>query len=256
MILSNYIMKEGITKMTDKVLIFMHIPKTGGSTLNELFKKQYGQDEILTHLPLDRLSSEFNDLSPAKNNKIKGISGHYNFGVHEYINKPFTYFSMVRHPVDRVVSLYYFLSSSPGYARYEELKGMTLEEFVTENKQANNHQTLFFSGNGTFDLVLAKKNLETHFPVVGVTDMFNESVFLMKKEFNWKYKEYKKVNVTPKRPSLKEIPNSILKTIEENNRLDMELYKYVKERLTHQLELLSSEEHREIQQNRVNRHKK
>ncbi|PFB01108.1 hypothetical protein CN383_12180 [Priestia megaterium] len=237
--------------MTDSILIFMHIPKTGGSTLNEIFKNQYKEDEVLIHIPLDRLASEFNNLSDIKRDKIKGISGHYNFGVHEHINKPYTYFSIVRHPIDRVISLYYFLSRSPGYARYEELKGMTLEEFVTKNKQANNHQTLFFSGNGTFDLALAKKNLENHFPVVGVTDMFNESTFLMTRKFNWEYKEYKKVNVTPNRPSLKEIPNNILNIIEQNNHLDMELYNYVKERLVRQLDLLSPEDYKKMQQNRA-----
>ncbi|XIG89340.1 hypothetical protein C1N90_28730 (plasmid) [Priestia aryabhattai] len=237
-------------EMTDSILIFMHIPKTGGSTLNEIFKNQYKKDEVLIHMPLDRLASEFSNLPDIKHDKIKGISGHYNFGVHKHINKPYTYFSMVRHPIDRVISLYYFLSRSPGYARYEELKGMTLEEFVTQNKQANNHQTLFFSGNNTFDLALAKKNLENHFPVVGVTDMFNESTFLMTKKFNWEYKDYKKINVTVNRPSLKEIPKNILDIIEQNNHLDMELYKYVKDRLIRQLDLLSPEDYKKMQQNK------
>jgi hypothetical protein len=179
--------------------------------------------------------------------RIKAISGHHDFGIHEYFNRPFSYFSMVRHPVDRVVSLYYFLASTPQYLNYESVKNMTLEEFVINNAQAKNHQTSFFSGKNELNLELAKKNLDTYFPIVGITEMFEESVFLLKRRYGWKNIVYKKSNVTKKRPNLKDVPLSTIKLIEENNRLDIELYNYVKTKLQKQLNTLTPAERNELQ---------
>jgi hypothetical protein len=182
-----------------------------------------------------------------KKSNIKAVSGHYEYGVHQHFNKPYSYFSMVRHPIDRVISLYYYLSTNPYYVGYESMKKMTFEEFITKSAQAKNHQTLFFTGNYTFDIELAKKNLETHFPIVGITEMFNESIYLMKKRFDWKKINYKKINITQNRPSLQDIPKNLIELIEKNNHLDMELYRYAKARLTKQLEMLSPADWNEIE---------
>jgi len=48
--------------MKDKLIIFMHIPKTGGTTLNEIFAKLYGQNEIYDHIPIERMEENFNQL--------------------------------------------------------------------------------------------------------------------------------------------------------------------------------------------------
>ncbi|UZW65148.1 sulfotransferase family protein [Priestia flexa] len=124
----------------DRFLIFMHIPKTAGSTLNKLFQKQYKQEELLIHLPEKQLKEKLQQ-NPSG---LKGIGSYYEFVLHKYITKPVSYFSMVRDPVDRIISLYYFLSTSPDYILYEKLKETSLEQFIDENKQVGNHQTLFF----------------------------------------------------------------------------------------------------------------
>jgi hypothetical protein len=236
--------KGSVLVMDNNLLIFMHIPKTGGSTLNNIFKQQYQIGELLNHTSADILLQE---AKAEKGNRIKAISGHHDFGIHKHFNCPSTYFSMVREPVDRVVSLYYFLASTPQYLNYESVKNMTLEEFVVKNAQAKNHQTSFFSGENQLNLEVAKKNLEAYFPVVGVTESFDESVFLLKKLYGWKNIVYKKENVTKKRPKIKDVPLSTIKLIEEYNRLDIELYNYAKKRLQQQLNTLTHAEKNELQ---------
>jgi Sulfotransferase family len=221
----------------------MHIPKTAGSTLNTLFQKQYKSEELLIHLPEQKLIEKLQ----TNHEGVKGIGGHYNFGLHEYIKTPAVYFSMVRHPVDRIISLYHFLSTSPDYILYDQLKETSFEQFIDENQQVDNHQTYFFSGGKKNDLDVAIKNIEKYFPVVGVTNRFNESIYLMKKEFGWKDLSYYKVNVTKKRPALKEIPEELIQKIKEKNEFDMKLYEYVNKRLSKQIKLLTKEEQSEIQ---------
>ncbi|UZW65149.1 hypothetical protein OC195_13080 [Priestia flexa] len=95
----------------------------------------------------------------------------------------------------------------------------------------------------------AIENIEKYFSIVGVTNRFNESIYLMKKEFGWEDLSYQKVNVTKKRPSLKEVPTDIIQKIKEKNELDIKLYEYVNKRLSKQVKLLTREEQAEIKKN-------
>ncbi len=51
----------------------------------------------------------------------------------------YTYFTMMRNPIERVISLYYFLKTYPGY--YEKnMKNMSFEEYIDWDPQAKNGQ--------------------------------------------------------------------------------------------------------------------
>ncbi|WP_026674516.1 hypothetical protein [Alkalihalobacterium bogoriense] len=64
---------------------------------------------------------------------------------------------------------------------------MTLEQYQSQLTNMN-LQTRFLSGQLGYplteqDLQKVVKNIETHFSVVGITEEFNESLFLMKQRF-------------------------------------------------------------------------
>lgn len=48
--------------MGKKLIIFIHIPKTGGTTLNEIFKRSYAENEIYDHVPVEVMNEHFNQL--------------------------------------------------------------------------------------------------------------------------------------------------------------------------------------------------
>ncbi|WP_411738374.1 hypothetical protein [Peribacillus sp. S4] len=84
---------------------------------------------------------------------------------------------MLRDPVNRVISLYYFLQNYPGF---ERVRDMTLEEFVLKEPEAQNNQTIMVCGNPENpDITKAKENLKT-LTVVGVTELFNKTLFCLK----------------------------------------------------------------------------
>lgn len=231
--------------MAEKLLIFMHIPKTGGTTLNSIFRNCYEKNEIFDHVEKEEMRERFNHLSIPDRKAIKAVSGHHFYGVHEIFSKPFSYFTMLREPVNRVVSLYYFLKEYPGYYQ-DNMKNMSLEEYIEWDAQTKNGQSLQICGSqSNLTLEKAKENLKT-FDVVGLTEMFNESLYLFKRKYNWKNVNYTKKNITKNRPSIQAVPAHIIKKIEQQNQLDLEVYRLVKLNMLNQLNLLSPAEWKEI----------
>lgn len=234
----------------DKLLIFMHIPKTGGLTLRNIIDQQYNRNEIFK-IPRNRLDFE-QKMSKKASNDLTCAYGHYRFGIHEYFQRPFTYITMLRDPVDRIISTYYFILQNKNNRLHDMVKNMSLEEFILGvGHEADialyNHQTRYISGKSEPDLQQAKDNIKNHFAVVGLTEMYNESLYLMKKSLGWKNIYYTKQNITKKRKGINEVSKEIISKIEENNQLDIELYKFVKNDLLNNLKSLNRNDKAELQ---------
>ena len=229
----------------NNLTIFMHIPKTGGTTLSKIFRELYNIDQIYDHDAFKGKVIKHENLTREEKEKLKAVAGHYFYGIHQFSTKEFDYFTMLRDPVDRVISSYYFLQNYPGY---ERVKDMTLEEFVMKEPEASNLQTMMVSGNPDIpDLEKAKENLKT-FTVVGLTEFFNESLFLLKKAYGWNDIHYKKQNITKKRLKKEELPSTVINIIKTYNELDLELYDFSKQLMTKQLQTLTPDEQKQLEQ--------
>lgn len=109
------------------LLIFLHLPKCAGLTFRYHAKKNLNEEErmLLSYkcLGLDpnnpstdykvfeRATKKYlSRFSDEQKDKIKLIYGHtVIWGVHKYFKRPYRYFTFIRNPVDRVVSLYNYL---------------------------------------------------------------------------------------------------------------------------------------------------
>ncbi|MFC3886616.1 sulfotransferase family 2 domain-containing protein [Bacillus songklensis] len=227
-----------------KIAIFVHIPKTAGSTLRSILKKQYDSNEICFGNK-EEMILKLNDLSEEELEQIKCINGHILFGIHEHLsNRPYVYYTMLRDPVEHVISEYYYILREPHNMAHDKVKNMSFEEFITADEfkgRTSNRQTCFISGGRKKDLSIAKENLSNYFSVVGITEMFDESVFLIGQELGWKDISYKKrKNVTKNRPMRDEFPKHVIETIKKNNELDIELYNFGKHLLEKKIQNLSS----------------
>ena len=74
----------------------------------------------------------------------------------------------------------------------------------------------------------AKRNIEGHFAVVGITERFDESLILLQRAFGWRRVSYVSANVA--RGERPEPSPGALQLIARHNRLDDELYRWVGER--------------------------
>jgi Galactose-3-O-sulfotransferase len=217
---------------TTEALIFLHIPKSAGTTLNRLIEWEYPLFEMYSVDPVFFRWSRARlwRLPKRRLQSFRVFKGHMPFGLHEILPQPATYVTVMRGAVERVISAYYFMSNyilHPNYWKFRRER-WTLEDFVRRSPREN-VQTKMIAG-ADYDapcteeiLLKAKENLQ-HFSVLGLTERFEESLALMKLRFGWKLESYSSFNVTRTRPKKRDLPQSTLDLIAERNRFDMELY--------------------------------
>src|SRR5438874_1730089 len=103
----------------DEVLLFLHIPKTGGSTLSKILERQYPRAQTLTLD--DQKIAQFKTLPVAERGRYCLVKGHLHFGLHHFIPRPSTYITLLREPVERVLSFYHYARSTPDHYLYTQL---------------------------------------------------------------------------------------------------------------------------------------
>ena len=107
---------------TDPTLLFMHIAKTGGTSVRRSLANAYDKRErAFVYDPGDLRGAvsrdQFPELPAEVRARLRLVIGHFPFGLHAYIDRPFRYVTVVRDPVDRVVSLYYHYRNLGGLRR-------------------------------------------------------------------------------------------------------------------------------------------
>lgn len=179
--------------MRNKKTIFLHIEKTGGISLGSLIEQNYERDQYYKYYNISppALEEDFRALRPERKRRLKVIIGHYDYGIHEKLDlKGFKYVTVMRSPVSRLFSLYMYIRREPNFWLHEEVKKMTLKEFLGSGiyKQADNGMTRRIAGATgepfgqlTHDhLETAKANLKKKFALVGLINKFDETLVMMK----------------------------------------------------------------------------
>jgi len=224
-------------------LIFLHIPKTAGSSLYSILENQYpsARSFKIKSKNIPESLRQFKNLPLEKRREIKLVYGHMNFGIHNSIPVNARYFTLLRNPVERIISHYYYVLRRPGHYLYQKVKQgkMTLKDYVSSaiSTELNNGQVRLISGTGSrfrygqcpYSLLeKSKENLKEKFVLTGLIDFFDETILMLKERLNWEIPVYFKEKVTLKRHPVKDIDEDTIEVIKNYNRLDLELYEYIK----------------------------
>jgi hypothetical protein len=221
--------------MDREALIFLHIPKTAGTTLNRIIEWQYSPFAIFTMDPhrIRATAERFKGLSEARRRRLRVVRGHLFYGIHEFLPQGGTYFTMLREPVARVFSAYHFVLRRPLNPLHRKLKKerLSIEDCLRLFPDRQNTQCRAIAGvenaaiGGERLLRIAKENLTKSFSVVGISERFEESLILMAKTFGWEIPSYENRRVSKTRP---EVDPGEVEMIRDHNRLDIELYDFGK----------------------------
>jgi hypothetical protein len=253
-------MHDDATDSQGRTLIFLHIPKTAGTTLNRFIEKQYNPLRIYTIPGGYRVWSieRFKRLSDRRRSRLRVLRGHMGFGLHRFFSQPSTYMTVLREPVNQVTSSYYYALSNRFHPLHSVLseRRVTLERFPDLAPWGNNLQTKLVGGMSMARvnppaalaaarrgemvspeefagehctpeiLAAAKRNLESSFSVVGLTERFDESLALMTLSYGWRATAYQRFRKSKKRPVNDALTSSVRRRLERENAYDIELYDF------------------------------
>ncbi len=240
--------------MSQPLFLYLHLPKTAGVAVRNLLAAHYREEQVRDVIGPDYLASEqsIRELDAAQKSRVGLIAGHFSYGLHKAFDRPCQYFSMLRDPVDRMVSLYYFTRSNSRHPRHAQAQRMSLADYVCSgvHPELENCQTKMISGRpecnfvaGTEpcneqDLVRAKTHLAGHFVSVGLFEQMDLSLLMLCRAMDWKYLPARRTNVTSVRRTLSELGSSEREAILTVNHFDQQLHEYAKTLFEQQLRSL------------------
>lgn len=220
-----------------KTTVFYHLPKTAGTTMNQILSNNYPPEQMV-QAPLDTLAfvNRFKTWSKEKQQSVRLLQGHFPFGVHTQLPQETELFTIVRNPVERVISTYSHASTHSDHYLYDRIhaNGWSLHDMLQKRVgvMLNDGQTRLLSGVwgdapfGHVDetmLQTAVANLQ-QCRVVGLTEQFDASLILLRANFNWRHIFYSRANVSKNRLSQAQLSPKTIALIEKYNQQDLRLY--------------------------------
>lgn len=246
-----------------KTLFFFHLPKTGGESLSDILSRLFLPDQMLQLKVADQPVCPFNFVHPTNLSrilskqdwsKIRLVSGHGRpFAQKDLSFNSISAITLLREPIDRMLSSYY-------YSRYKHGYSASLEELFFNSDplvMLSNPMTRLFSGEPLVDgTLLAPRSLlewenvgwqtefrlsqhpltESHFNAacenldkfqyVGVTEHFDGLLRTLSESIDIPPSalRYVRKNVTAKREKVNGLSINLKKRMEDLNEFDIRLY--------------------------------
>jgi hypothetical protein len=233
------------------MLIFLHMPKTGGHAFRHLIERRFGVNQMFFINGSDDLERCLKEYQPGK---WSCLHGHMPYGISTCLREPCSYYVSLREPVDRFISDYYHLYNTPKHPAHEQVRKERLSladyaripcpvHFVCHNAQVRrlccydvrqktgDNKFWWLTREGVDGVMLeeAKYNLSRRIKLFGLYERFDESYQQLGALIGLKETLAPRVNVSPFRKAVADIDSGTLDAIREANRFDIALYEFAKE---------------------------
>lgn len=264
-----------------QVLIFFSIPKTGSETMERIFEhcfqNQYfffyevtGLETALWVQSTMSIRKKFHQLPVEGQRAVRCLMGsHFTMDVDTLFDRPSKFFTILRQPVDRAISNFFYNQTRRDMFFYPLIKDMTLEQYLDSGigLDHDNHHVRMLSGCPELDtpwnldgrpivappverrhLEMAKRNIEERFIVAAPLEQFTALVWFLKRLYGWPMNQvlFQIRNQTPNRPKLGTVSEATRKRLEKSNQYDIELYEWGKARFAEQIKPLEPDFSHEV----------
>lgn len=249
----------------DRLLLFLHLGKTGGMTLADILARNFATEEFL-HIDLAETDASaigvwsaaaveqaLSRLPTSDGAKLRAVWGHYCHGIQDHLPKPSAVMTLLREPVDRTISTYFYSNI------FGEKSLEALEDYLGRTHYhvgLDNGMTRFLSGRPALDPIAPDPDATTeNFPrvaaedfevaaanldgylLVGTTEQFDATLLVLASDLRWSLSDlvYKRINETPLRPSVADISDGLRERILSCNRYDAALFERARAHLARRI---------------------
>lgn len=203
------------------MLWLLHLPKTGGTTVHAAARRQYTRIGVM-RLNGDNAPERLDQVPAWRWRLVRAVTGHYPYRMLDRATSGDLTVTLVRHPFDRVVSLYYDIVRRADHPSHDDVSAMTLEEFLlSDHPQIRNHQTSYLAPD--LDLDTALERLST-FDVVGTVDRVEAVIQTVAERLNWRRSTAKARNLRSGGQRGVAVHDDVRREVIARNSFDLQLW--------------------------------
>jgi hypothetical protein len=178
-------------------IVFLHIPKTAGQSVHQFLKRIVGPKAVAPA----RVNEQLYGLSISELRRYHLISGHLDWALLDCVREPKFVFTILRNPVERILSFYFFLRVEarklsaealhlPENQGKEAALHLSCDDYFTRGKphlrtfldnHYDNFYMYYFAGR-TYDArqrLLARKTAENSFTTECILKMAFDNLALL-----------------------------------------------------------------------------
>ncbi|HYM07662.1 MAG TPA: sulfotransferase family 2 domain-containing protein [Terriglobales bacterium] len=219
-------------------IVFFHLPRTGGTSLSK--------DILFPNFPRSRwcnvnFAPEMEPLDGAhrplmwpawRRKRIQLLAGHMPFGFALHFPGPSEYITLVRDPIARTISDYYFCRNNPANPAHEAAIRLSLVEFVERGHAFTQNCYARWLSNEPFGayfrdpdemLRRALSNL-SQFSFIGITEQFEVAVQRLCERYGLVPHAATKVNRNAATPEARAVSAEEHEVLRRANALDLVIY--------------------------------
>jgi Sulfotransferase family len=173
---------SSVEQDNEKVHIFLHVQKSAGTSVCAALNSLYRRCEIALIYPgVPWISlADFPKIPLHQRQGFKFLAGHIYFGIHEYLEKPSRYVTVLRNPIDRLISNFWHHKNPDDNLIIDGIK-IPIEQVVNEGltEEFDNYATRVICGAevpiGSItseEVRTAIHNIDTMFDCLAILEKF------------------------------------------------------------------------------------